>query len=362
MNVVKKAVMLLMTTALMVSVLMIPANAEQTASVTIPVKQTFTVSGDSTGVSSVFNYELYASDSSNPMPAGTSSDRYTFTLDGTTEQNIGPIVYTHAGMYTYTLQQVVKEEKSGYTYDREVYTVTVQVKNTENGLTALVYVKKADGTKEAPVKFDNGYQSSNPESVTTPDTQIKKFINGTPETVSTFSFTIKSEEAAFPMPGESKESAKTVQIVGAGANVFGTWSYTKEGTYTYKVYEVNTGLKGYTYDNTIYTIKDTVEKKDGKLALTRTISNENGQEVNELKFTNVYSETTTPGGSTTEITNTTGGSSGHTSIISKGPFTGDTYNIMFFAGMMVISLIIITALIVMMVKRRKEKEQNTAEE
>jgi pilin isopeptide linkage protein len=112
-------------------------------------------------------------------------------------------------------------------------------------------------------------------------------------------------------------------ITGSGVSKFGTWSYKKAGTYFYKVSEVNTGEKGYTYDTTVYTITDTVTEANGKLVQSRVIVDNLNKRTESLNFKNKYNNG--PGGN--------GGNNG------KGfhlPKTGDYTNIMLFTVLLVI--------------------------
>ena len=63
---------------------------------------------------------------------------------------------------------------------------------------------------------------------------------------------------------------KEVTIRGEGRAEYGEFLFTRPGTYAYRIYEVNTGAEGYTYDEAVYTVAYTVSEKDGKIPLTVT--------------------------------------------------------------------------------------------
>jgi pilin isopeptide linkage protein len=90
------------------------------------------------------------------------------------------------------------------------------------------------------------------------------------------------------MPAGSVNGTKTITVAGSGEGEFGTWSYEKEGVYYYYVSEVNTGERGYTYDKAIYTITDVVKAEDGRLGLSRVVTNDTNRQVTSLSFNNKY--------------------------------------------------------------------------
>ena len=63
-------------------------------------------------------------------------------------------------------------------------------------------------------------------------------------------------------------------------------------SYEFKVSEKNTGIKGMTYDKTVYTIKVQVQQnEDGTI---KTVINDQVADKAAVKFTNVYEELVTP--------------------------------------------------------------------
>jgi pilin isopeptide linkage protein len=98
------------------------------------------------------------------------------------------------------------------------------------------------------------------------------------------------------MPVGSVGGAKTIYITGSGRGEFGTWNYYEAGTYYYTVYEINTKIDGYTYDEARYTITDMVSEDHGKLALYRVVHNSTNRQVASLIFNNYYDDGPTGGG------------------------------------------------------------------
>ena len=248
------------------------------------VGQVFTTSSES--ADNLFTYKLRPLAEGNPMPAGATAGAYTFTVSGTRQAEIELVGFAGKGIYRYELSQVVDTEKPGYTYDRRVYTIEVHM-NAE--FHAEMIVLNKDGTKASAIAFENSYQASpnNPELMVDPP--VRKIVSGAPRYNSIFTFTLKAGDASWPMPAGSVGGVKTITIEGAGVKDFGAWSYNRAGTYTYTVSEVNTGERGYVYDTTVYTIKDTVTDMNGQLVLARTITNNANIQVETISFVNEYS-------------------------------------------------------------------------
>lgn len=83
---------------------------------------------------------------------------------------------------------------------------------------------------------------------------------------------------------------KEVTIRGEGRAEYGEFLFTRPGTYAYRIYEVNTGVEGYTYDEAVYTVAYTVSEKDGKMEVERKLLKNEKVVTGEApaQFTNVY--------------------------------------------------------------------------
>lgn len=263
--------------------------------VTLTVEQEFTKPASSSAADA-FTYKLTANEAGSPMPSGSSGGEYSFTIDGTDTVSVGPITYDHAGVYTYELKQVIAAEKTGYTYDKQVYTVKVYIKNGSAGLEQEILVaQKDDGSKVSGVKFTNAYAPLAADPALMVDPPVNKTVSGSPGKDSTFTFKLEAGDRSNPMPAGSVNGVKTLAIVGSGTEDFGTWSYTEAGTYYYTVSEVNTGESGYTYDTAVYTITDSVKDENGQLVLARTVTNTSNKQVSAFAFINKYTAASTGG-------------------------------------------------------------------
>lgn len=283
--------------------------------VTLRIDQVFTKNSSALGVNSVFSYTLTSMDAGNPMPAGSINGTYSFTADGTGSKNIDPISFNNTGIYRYEIKGNTFFSAAGYSYDNEVYSLTVYVRQPADQLVAEITVQKSDGSKVSHIVFKNTYTplASKPEIMVDPP--VKKTVSGNPSKASTFTFLLTAKNGVNPMPEGSINGVKTITITGSGTKDFGTWLYTREGTYYYTISEENTGQSRYTYDTTVYTITDVVKDVNGQLEVTRTVTNGSNKQVESCIFINKYS-----GGSSGGSGGSPGGSKGSGS--SNGPGIG----------------------------------------
>jgi len=304
--------------------------------VTMVVEQTFT-EPTSSSAADTFTYKLTAKETGNPMPSGSVGDVYTFTICGTGSVNAGPISFIQTGIYNYEIEQYIASPKTGYTYDAQVYTVTVYIDYAKN---AVVIIQKQDGAKTGSIKFANKYTylASDPSLMVDP--LVNKTVSGNPGKDSNFTFKLEAKDKSNPMPSGSSGGVKTLTIVGSGTEDFGTWSYTEIGTYYYTVSETNTGERGYIYDSMVYTITDSVKDVDGQLVLTRTVANASGKQVSAFDFINQYSATV--GGSGT-----------------NGPKTGDDTMTGLYQAILGISGLVLMACMVYLLMDSKRKKKGS---
>lgn len=310
--------------------------AVDSAAVTLRVDQVFTKNSAASGVKGEFSYELSPLEPTNPMPSGSKGNLYTFKIDGTAAFHIGPITFAKTGVYKYQIKGVFPSSTSGYTYDKQVYSVTVYVRRpNQQDLIADIMIQKSDGAKTEDIKFNHVYTplASKPELMVDPP--VQKTVSGSPSKAGTFTFSLTASNRENPMPAGSVNGVKTMTIVGQGEKDFGTWKYTKEGTYYYTISEVNDGEAGYTYDTTVYTITDVVKDTDGQLTVARTVTNGSNKQVQACTFINKY------------------GKSGS----ADGPKTGDdTQNELYITAIGAGSIVAVGCILYLLLagKRRKE--------
>lgn len=339
----KRFIVFFMLLACLLPLVLPQAVHAASTDLTLAVDQVFT-KPEGSQAADTFTYSLTTLQSGSPMPAGSSGDTWDFTISGTDTVSIEPITYSTVGNYTYELRQTVLAEKTGYTYDMQVYTIKVQVTNVDGGLQINVVVEKEDGYKASVIEFTNAYQPLDSDIMVDPP--VKKTVAGSPSADGTFTFKLEAEDKSYPMPSDSEEGVKLMTIVGAGEGDFGTWSYTEEGTYHYTVKEVNNGEDGYTYDTTVYTITDIVTDVDGKLIVARTVTNDSNETMDSYDFVNIYTSGDKSGGSTTS------GSTGTTGS-TNGVKTGDNSRISFYQAMFLLSGILLICVVYLKKSNKK---------
>jgi pilin isopeptide linkage protein len=156
-------------------------------------------------------------------------------------------------------------------------------------------------TKEAAAVTYGGNDDTPTFTPVTADLTVSKQITGdTPENDSEFIFTLTADLASstlpegttyMPMPSGTESLQQiTTSITGTGNSQFGEITFTQPGVYIYRISEENTGEKGYTYDESVYTVQYevTADEESSSLVCTRTITKD-GSAAEDVIFVNTYS-------------------------------------------------------------------------
>ncbi len=239
----------------------------------VAVKQ---IQGDERPVEKEFVFELTTEDENAPMPEVTEAK---VTGEGEASA-FGEITFETAGVYVYKItEKDLDDSYAGYTKDDAAYTYTVTVTDNNGKLEAVGELTKDEEAAEK-LLFVNKYE-------TTPvDTELeleKKITGKAPQQDETYTFELKAEGEA-PLPEITK-----LEIKGAGKGKFGKWTYTKAGTYTYKITETKGGNAYCEYSKTVYTITDTVTDTDSVLGVSRKITADD-KDAEKVVFVNNYTE------------------------------------------------------------------------
>lgn len=230
-----------------------------------------------------FTFEI-APATSNPGNDPIAKNEVTNAKDGTITFAEGA-VYKQEGTYVYTVREVAGD-KGSIGYDSDTYTVTVTV--TDDTASAKLKTK-ATITKEGKavdaIGFDNSYTPGSTSVVL----YGKKVLNSEHIDLEANKFQFKLEATGTnkdktPMPESGKE---LVYNDATGVFQFGTITYTTVGEYTYQINEVNSGEKGYSYDDTIYAVTVKVTDEDGALKASVT-GLKNDDDTERIVFTNGY--------------------------------------------------------------------------
>lgn len=137
----------------------------------------------------------------------------TVTNDADGKINFDKLEYDEPGAYVYTISEV-KGDEAGMTYDKSVFTVTVNVVDDgEGNLKANVAFTKGDKSVEGIV-FNNTYKK--------PETPVPTPDPGTPKTVTNI---VKTVKGFLPTTGDQQAAALLMAFViamaGVGALVWG---------------------------------------------------------------------------------------------------------------------------------------------
>lgn len=137
----------------------------------------------------------------------------TVTNDADGKINFDKLEYDEPGTYVYTISEV-KGDEAGMTYDKSVFTATVNVVDDgEGNLKANVAFTKGDKTVEGIV-FNNTYKK--------PETPVPTPDPGTPKTVTNI---VKTVKGFLPTTGDQQAAALLMAFViamaGVGALVWG---------------------------------------------------------------------------------------------------------------------------------------------
>ena len=187
------------------------------------------------------------------------------------------LTFKNVGTYNYTVEEVAGNDRH-ITYDATPYKVSAVVTDNLDG-TLKVTWKSGTGA----ILFKNTYRVD-PTDVT-PSVE-KKITGENPAKDSTFRFTLTGTDNA-PMPKGSVDGEKTETIAGEGQTDFGKITFTRAGTYTYKVTEELGNEASYNYDSTEYTLTYKVTDVRGELKAEQSIT-AGGKSADSMVFTNEY--------------------------------------------------------------------------
>ncbi|HEM4680037.1 TPA: LPXTG cell wall anchor domain-containing protein [Streptococcus suis] len=165
------------------------------------------------------------------------------------------------GEYWYTISEV-KNELSGVEYDSKYIVAKITVEDRNNGqLQAMIEFIADDNV------FNNFYTPA-PAAA---NLSIKKVLEGRTLNTGEFEFVLKNEKG---------DEIEKVSNQADGSVNFSALTFTKEGTYTYTVSEVDGGLGDIIYDKS--DIKATVTVKDNNHGqLVSTVTYENSDQIFE---------------------------------------------------------------------------------
>ncbi|MDO4188653.1 MAG: FctA domain-containing protein, partial [Lachnospiraceae bacterium] len=236
-----------------------------------------------------YEFTITAASNAAPMPEET-----TVSNNGAGYFEFGPITYTEAGEYTYTVREGEKTEV-GVTNDTSVYTVKVTVRDNGAGqLVASKQYKVSNETKEA-LKFRNTYNANGTATV-----EVHKTLSSTVKTIKANEFEFELTDANHNRIGSTVFNDEN------GDASFEAIRYSlsqldeqPSKTFTYYVREIVPEKKvdGYTYDGTYHQVNITVTNNTTTGKLDTSIEYVDST-INKVAVTNSYDamgETTVDG-------------------------------------------------------------------
>ncbi len=247
----------------------------------------------------MFRFQLEAVTAGAPMPEGAVNGIATMANGQGGHIKFPAIIYTQnmvGQTYRYKLTEIAGNAK-GFTYDTTEYYISVAVTQSGTAVLATPTVTKDQSTDPITtgMVFTNSYKA---ESVAAgPFDAAKTLYNRTPGaagqmamTDGQFSFRLSANDAAYPMPAGAANGVLILTNTADGKITIPAITYTAAGVYTYTLTEIAGNAKGYTYDDTAYTITVTVaDDGSGQLKVASTVfSLADGTIVNEMTFANEY--------------------------------------------------------------------------
>ena len=169
-----KFLIILLVLVCLVGTLPVPtAHATEAAQATFTVKQLLINNGTSEPPRETFTYLLSPQTPDTPMPASSNFGNHIFTINGTSDVEIGPISFSTPGKYVYTLS-CATADIPGFSINRKMYTIEVYISDglevsviyigNEAKVEALAFERtyEAQADKPEPPKPGNGGVKPNP--------------------------------------------------------------------------------------------------------------------------------------------------------------------------------------------------------
>lgn len=188
-------------------------------------------------------------------------------VTGSGSAEFGEITFEQSGVYSFE----IREENGGapgYSYDGNVWTVTVNVEDN-NGILEIadvVYTRAGEIVEGAVAAvFENNYD---PAEVSYAPQVVKKITGDETPADRNFYFSLKADEENGEGAVISSDKAK---ITGAGSTNFGEITFSKAGVYQFLITEDQGGETGYTYDDSQWTLTVTVTDENGALKVSSAV-------------------------------------------------------------------------------------------
>jgi len=142
-----------------------PLASASAGQVTFSIEQNFSNNTPAhTPPSMTFTYRLMPRVSTNPMPAGSNSNGFTFTINGNNTAAVGPITYAAAGVFEYDITHITSA-RTNFTHDRETYLLTVYV---NDDLSYAITARNSAGFKVTSISWAHAWTAAAVQPTPTP--------------------------------------------------------------------------------------------------------------------------------------------------------------------------------------------------
>ena len=234
------------------------------------------------------------------------------------------LTFSEAGTYLYTVSE--KDNNiGGIAYDDSIYTVQIDVRDAGGYLEAAVKYLAEQQEVQLP-EFENTY-TAQPTAVSL---GASKILTG--RTLRDGEFTFQLKDADGTVVARARNDA-------SGAVKFDELSFSRPGTYTYTVAEVEGSDSTITYDKTVYTVVIQVAD-DLQGHLVASVADQSGAGL-DMTFTNKYTEPAK------DVPDSSGPDT------RKGVRTGDTAPILPVVAVMAAALVVILITAAVIFRRRR---------
>jgi pilin isopeptide linkage protein len=228
---------------------------------------TKTLTGDTPEQSSTFTFTMAADPDDSTLPSGMTGatmpmpQSTTATVTGAGSTQFGSITFSKPGTYVYTVTEN-QGDVLGYTYDDTVYTVTYTVTAANGQLSVSGPTITSDGAAAQGIAFSNTYTAPSPDTVAISGSKtLTQDGTALAMTDGQFQASVTADDAN-DTTGYTDFAGGTYDIGANGGFTTGDITFTKAGTYTFHVSEVQGTDARYTYDSTTYDVVVTVALAD----------------------------------------------------------------------------------------------------
>lgn len=207
------------------------------------------------------------------------NDVKNLTMTGSGESSFEELTFTKAGTYTFEIAET-SGNQPGYKYDSSKWTLTVNVVDENGELKATPSYTKAGDSSVTHASFTNTYSVTpdaftpqvekqfSDDSVARPNAKDFIFkLTADEQNPAGGAFTGYVDEANTGIALEGTNTIET-QVNGSGTGAFDTITFTKAGTYKFRIQEEAGSDLGYTYDDAVWMLTVQVDDIGGALQVT----------------------------------------------------------------------------------------------